>query len=197
MPNLVKIGVTTRSEVKRRIAELSRPPGVPLPFQCHYAGEVSHRAENIEHLIHETFAKNRVPSGKEFFSIDPEQAVSALRLAQAIDVTPQFETKLSIQEAKAIKVVERQRRSKTILSKLGIPIGAVLTLSRDPNVKCKVLADNKVEFRGKSMSQSLAAVQALRKLGYTTRSIAGTHYWLFKGKTIGQIRREKDQKQSD
>jgi hypothetical protein len=200
MPNLVKIGVTTRNGVKRRIMELSRNTGVPLPFQCHYAGEVSGHAENVEKLIHKLFAKNRVSSGKEFFSIDPEQAVLALRLASAKDVTPQkdvtpeFETRPDAEEAKAIKVVERQGRSKIIFSKLGIPPGAHLTLSRDRSLKCKVIAGNQVEFNGKAMSLSAAAVLALRKLRYTTRAASGPHYWMFKNKTIGQIRREKEHK---
>jgi hypothetical protein len=43
------------------------------------------------------------------------------------------------------------------------------------------------------MSLSAAAVRALRRLGYTTTAANGTHYWMLKDKTIGQIRREKEQ----
>ena len=193
MPTLVKIGSTTRRDVKKRVAELSRPTGVPLPFQCHFAGDVTTHAGNVERLVQELFSKDRVPSGKEFFTIDPEQAVIALKLAGATDVTPQFETKPKAEESRAIKVVEGKRRSKAHLSELGIRPGSQLTLSRDHKVKCKVLADHKVEFLGKPMSLSAAAVRALRNLGYTTSAASGPHYWLLKGKTIGQIRREKEQ----
>ncbi len=119
MPTLVKIGSTTRRDVRKRVAELSHPTGVPLPFQCHFAGDVSNHTGNVERLVQELFSKDRVPSGKEFFTIDPEQAVIALKLAGAKDVTPQFETKPKAAESKAIKVVEGKRRGKAHLSELG------------------------------------------------------------------------------
>jgi len=197
MPDLVKIGVTARNEIRKRITELSHSTGVPLPFQCYYAGEVTKHSENVEHLIHDLFKKYRVSSGKEFFTIDPDEAVIALKLASAKDVTPQLQMKHKPEEVKAIKKVERRRRNKTVLRDLGIHPGATLTLSKGHNLKSKVVQDNKVRYGNKDMSLSEAAVEALGKLDYKTRSAAGTHYWMFKGKTIGQIRKEKDQKQSN
>ena len=38
-PNLVKIGITTREEVQIRMSELYTT-GVPLPFECVFAGKV-------------------------------------------------------------------------------------------------------------------------------------------------------------
>jgi len=192
MPDLVKIGFTSRSEVSGRIAQLSRQTGVPLPFRCHFAGEVSHHAANVEKLVHKTFAKSQVTSGKEFFSIEPDEAVAALELANARDVTPQFQQRANPQEKRAIKTVERTRRGKTILEDLGIRPGAKLTFAKDHRITCTVAPDNKVRFEGRILSLSAAALKVLRKLGYKAHDVAGTKYWMLDGKTVGQIRREKE-----
>ena len=39
MPGLVKIGMTARAEIEARMNELYST-GVPLPFECSYAGRV-------------------------------------------------------------------------------------------------------------------------------------------------------------
>lgn len=60
MPELVKIGFTSRKEVAKRTAELDRQTGVPLPFQCFYAGEMVDKANDLEKPIQKTFAKDCV-----------------------------------------------------------------------------------------------------------------------------------------
>jgi hypothetical protein len=194
MPDLIKIGVTARSEVNRRIAELSRPTGVPLPFECHYAGEVGNHNENVEHLIQRLFAKSRVAKRKEFFRIAPEEAVYALRLARAKDVTPQFQKKHDAEGAKAIEALERGRRRNTVFSEVGIAPGTQLTLSRGKNVKCTVVEGNKVKFKGRVMSSSAAAVKALQDIGYTATSVSGPNYWTLRGKTVFEIAKRKRRK---
>lgn len=193
IPDLVKIGVTSRQQVMKRISELSRQTGVPLPFQCYFAGEVSNHADNVEHLVHKAFAKSRVPSGKEFFAIEPDQAVAALKLANANDVTPQFQTTSDAYEDEGIKLVKRTRRAKTFLKDLGIHSGTKLMLSRGRNIFCTVVDpdQNKVRFAGEILSLSAAAVEALRKLGYKTPAASGTAYWMYNGETLGRLRHKR------
>ncbi len=152
------------------------------------------RSGNVENLIHKAIAKNRVSGRKEFFSIDPEQAISALQLTNGKDVTPRFQTKPTAQEDKASKIVKRTRRENTVLKDLGIRPGTTLRLARGQNITCTVVAGNKVRFEGKTLSLSAAAVKALRKLHYKTLAAAGTKYWMLDGKSVGQIREEKERR---
>jgi T5orf172 domain len=196
MPGLVKIGKTGRNEVRKRLAELNSSSAVPLPFRCHFAGEVTEHSEDVEKTLHQLFASHRVNKKREFFRIDPELPVLALRLASAKDVTPQYETIPNEEEAKAV-ADQRQRRENTSLSKYGILPGSTLTLSRKPSLTCTVVDDTKVEFEGAVMSISKAAALAMQKLGYKSESYSGYDYWMFDDKTIWEIRRIKDEGQAE
>jgi T5orf172 domain len=72
MPNLVKIGFTTR-QVEERVAELSMATAVPGPFVIE-AVFASCEPEQHELTIHKTFVEARVES-KEFFRIDLVDAI--------------------------------------------------------------------------------------------------------------------------
>jgi hypothetical protein len=203
MPDLVKIGVTSRNDetdaidaVKQRLADLSQPTGVPYPFECHFAGEVPDQV-NVEKLMHQIFAEYRINPKREFFRLAPEKAVLALRLAQAKDVTPAHQLNLDSAEVQAVDA-EQARRGKTQLKALGILPGAELTLTRDSSIKCKVVEGNKVEYDGKILSTSAAALEALKKVaGFTATSVSGSDYWMFNDKTIWDIRMEKEQEKFD
>ena len=88
MPGLVKIGMTDRDDVKRRMSDLYTT-GVPLPFECLAAREIEDReAADIEKALHTAFGPNRVNSSREFFQIEPEQVQVLLRVMPGRDVTP-------------------------------------------------------------------------------------------------------------
>ena len=88
MPGLVKIGMTDRDDVQRRMGDLYTT-GVPLPFECVIAREIEDRqALEIENALHTAFGPNRVNTSREFFEIDPEQAQALLRVMPGRDVTP-------------------------------------------------------------------------------------------------------------
>ena len=88
MPGLVKIGMTDRDDVKRRMSDLYTT-GVPLPFECVAAREIEDReAADIEKALHTAFGPNRVNSSREFFQIEPEQVQVLLRVMPGRDVTP-------------------------------------------------------------------------------------------------------------
>ena len=89
MPGMVKIGMTDREDVQRRMSELYST-GVPLPFECIMALQVEGReASEIETALHTAFDPYRVNPSREFFKIDSEQAEALLRVLPGIDVTPQ------------------------------------------------------------------------------------------------------------
>ena len=88
MPGIVKIGMTDRDDVQRRMADLYTT-GVPLPFECAVAREIDGReALEIENALHTAFGPNRVNSSREFFQIDPEQVQALLKVMPGRDVTP-------------------------------------------------------------------------------------------------------------
>lgn len=88
MPGLVKIGMTDRDDVQRRMGDLYTT-GVPLPFECVIAREIEGRqALEIENALHTAFGPNRVNTSREFFEIDPEQVQALLRVMPGRDVTP-------------------------------------------------------------------------------------------------------------
>ena len=51
MPNMIKIGRTSGDGVERRVAELSRATGIPLPFKVAVARTV-HDARVVERALH-------------------------------------------------------------------------------------------------------------------------------------------------
>ena len=89
MPGIVKIGMTDRPDVERRMAELYTT-GVPLPFDCVVAREIQDReAVEIERALHTAFGPNRINRSREFFQLEPEQVEVLLRVMPGRDVTPQ------------------------------------------------------------------------------------------------------------
>jgi len=76
MPNLVKIGIA--SDINERMRQLYST-GVPLPFTCEYAGVVKNASE-VEKALHFAFGNNRLHDRREFFEIEPSQAIVLLKL---------------------------------------------------------------------------------------------------------------------
>ena len=88
MPGIVKIGMTDRPDVQRRMGDLYTT-GVPLPFDCVIAREIEGReAAEIERALHTAFEPNRINPSREFFQVEPEQIEVLLRVMPGRDVTP-------------------------------------------------------------------------------------------------------------
>lgn len=76
MPNLLKIGFTSRSPEERK-RELSRATGVPVEFNIKY--EVfSPNVNQLESRVHEELKKYRPNQKKEFFEIDLSHAIEII-----------------------------------------------------------------------------------------------------------------------
>jgi Meiotically up-regulated gene 113 len=72
--------------LEQRITELSRSTSIPLPFTCFYACTVND-CHFVEKQLHDAFGDNRANPRREFFVIDPERVVAALKLATIQEVT--------------------------------------------------------------------------------------------------------------
>jgi len=65
MPGILKIGKTTKEDVKLRMKELYSS-GVPLPFECVYAAKVKN-IDEVERALHTAFSPDRLNPKREFF----------------------------------------------------------------------------------------------------------------------------------
>jgi hypothetical protein len=189
MPGYVKIG-KTNTNLEQRIRDLSASTSVPLPFTPYYACTVRDAAF-VERQLHDAFGDNRINPRREFFTIDPERVVAALKLAQIEDITPGHDIVDSAEDQRALDEA-RERRSRFNFDLVDIPIGAELHFSRDETITARVIGrtgSESIEYNGKPTSLSLSAQEIL---GYHY-GIAGTEYWSYEGETLDERRRRMEE----
>ncbi|MXY03830.1 MAG: GIY-YIG nuclease family protein [Acidimicrobiales bacterium] len=139
MPGLVKIGVTERDDPQERIQQLFAT-NVPLPFDLEYAAAVDLPPRQVERALHTAFAPQRVHAGREFYRIDPEQAIAVLRLVAVRDMTGDAQAQASAAAEPADVQATKQftRRESMNFDGLGIKPGEILTFERDGGVQVRV-----------------------------------------------------------
>lgn len=186
MPEYIKIGRTC-SDVQQRMKELDRT-GIPLPFECYYAAEVEN-VEKVEALIHSVFKDRRVRKNREFFKVNPERVISAIKLVEVKNITPEVETDsdapiTDLEESISIAT----RQPNLTFSEIEIAVGTELEFINDSKIICTVIDDKKVEFRDQILSLSEAALIVRIEQGYTSKTINGWHYWTYKGVRLTGLR---------
>jgi hypothetical protein len=185
MPNLVKIGRTGATDAQARIAQLYGS-GVPVPFTLEYACKVTNSGE-VEQAMHIAFAPHRINPKREFFRIEPEQAIAILRLLHTQDVTSEMEAQPSEVDAQSVAAGEqlRKRRPNLNFEEMGIPIGSELhSIHGDATVM--VVGPKKVKLGDEELSLSAATNQVMQ-LDY---SLAPGPHWTYNGKLIRDIYEE-------
>ena len=191
MPGLVKVGRTTN--LAQRIKDLSSATGVPLPFVCHYAVEVEN-ATILEHTLHQLFSDKRVNLKREFFRLEPERVVVALSIGNFTEVNPDG-TAIEPLEREALEKATNAKRARISLEKLGIPVGANLTFSRDETRIAIVQADNKILIENSIRSLSDAASVILQEKSGKYTSVSGSDYWMYDGELLDERRRRLEENQ--
>ena len=184
MPGLVKIGRTT--DLETRLRSLSTHSGVPVPFECFYACEVTHSTK-VEKALHDAFGDHRINPKREFFRLNPDRAVAILELVALGNAAPTVEIADDPVELEALHR-EQSRREQFRFSLADVPIGATLTFSRDANITAKVVDDKRIEFEGEITSTSAAAAQVLLRFGWTVTKVQGPLYWVYDGETLVERR---------
>lgn len=187
MPNLVKIGKTTRSDVQTRMNELYSS-GVPFQFECAYAVEVDD-CSVVEKALHVAFDPNRVNPKREFFSIDPEQAIAILKLLSNNNVTPlindDLNSNVSSTELEAAKQAKKKRPSINYME-MGLMKGDVLTFVNDSTIGVVVASEKKVFYNEEEVSLTHVTKELL-ELDY---AVQPTKYWLVNGRNLREIWKE-------
>ena len=179
--NYVKVGRTI--DLEQRLKQLDNT-SVPLPFRCVFAIEVDDEIA-VEKLVHQAFADVRVRSSREFFEIDAQRVIAALKLTKGNDVTPKSDI---AEDAESIAALERTvgKRKTYTFNDAEVVVGDVLTYSKDESITAKVVADKKIEFEGEVISLSKAALILLHREGYTWKQANGWGYWMKDGETLGE-----------
>lgn len=180
MPGYVKIGKT--SDLEQRVRDLSRASGVPLPFEVFYAAKVRDM-HAVEKLIHDAFGDNRVAPNREFFKIAPERVVAALKLAEVENITPNQDFVDSPEEQRALDRA-RKNRSRFNFEMVKIPVGSVLTFTRNPEITCRVINDTQIEYNGSVRSLSDTAKEILA----VPYPVQGPVYWMYENETLDERR---------
>ena len=190
----VKIGLTTNLE--RRLRELDNT-SVPLPFRCFFAVEVENEAQ-VERLVHQAFADHRTRTNREFFEIDPQRVVAALKLTGGKDVTPRDDIADDAEGIEALQVATRKKRKTYKFSDAGIKIGDIISYAKDDQITATVISEKKILFEGQETSLSGSALTLLKREGYTWQTVNGWPYWVFENETISErLLRLQSDRQND
>lgn len=185
MPGLVKIGRTGQEDANARIAQLYTT-GVPVPFTIEFACRVENSVE-VERALHTAFAPNQINPKREFFRIDPEQAIAILKLLHVEENTQEIIQQPNQLDQQSLIAAEQMqaRRPNLNFEEMGIPIGAELNSVKD-DVIVTVVGPKKVKFGDEEMSLTAATRQVLG-LEY---SVAPGPHWTYNGKLIRDIYEE-------
>jgi hypothetical protein len=190
--NYVKVGRTTNLEQRLRSLDNT---SVPLPFRCVYAVEVVDEVA-VERLVHAAFADHRTRTGREFFEIDPQRVISALKLTSGQEVTPHKDIAEDDEGLAALEKAEGRRRIIGLFD-VGLKVGDELTFANDEQVNATVLSNKKVEFEGVAESVSSSALKVLHRQGYEWTTTNGWTYWQFDGETLNERRRRLEDEQAE
>lgn len=185
MPELLKIGKTTQSDVKIRMNQLYTT-GVPVPFECIFAVEVED-CSKVESALHAAFDPNRINPGREFFKIEAEQVIAVLKLLGEKEVTPELNTALneSVSQAERDSGNILKKRPSINFFEMGIPKGSVLNYKHGDEF-VEVVSERKVMFN----NQETSLTAATKKIMNIEHSVAPCPHWIFEGKLLRDIHKE-------
>jgi len=198
----VKIGKSSRP-VDVRSKELDNT-AVPLPFEIYATMKTTKYAE-VERIVHKQIDRLtdlRIRQNREFFNVHPAQALDILLdLAVALDdaiimkyedgqpyqVYPQTE------ESKNKKTIERKEIRKPFdFDMIGLNVGDTVVFDA-LNLPVKVAGKNKVEYEGRLWSLSAFCGTYLpEEMHNKSESYQGPKYFSYQGKTLWEIRLERE-----
>jgi hypothetical protein len=190
MPNIVKIGMTTKEKVDDRMNELYTT-GVPVPFKCEYACTVGNCSE-VEDALHIAFEPYRLNPKREFFKINPEQAVVILKLFAvnhkniADEVNKSVESGMDPIDVAAGNKLAKSKRAPLNFTELEIPIGAELVFIRNPDIKIYVVSEKKISYDSNNLSLTRLTTQLLER----EYNVQPSPYWTYNGRRLIDIYNE-------
>lgn len=148
----VKIGMTERNNIDKRLQELNAPTNIPLCYQCYATYEVDNPRE-VEKHIHSLIdriddslhTREQLDNGRirerEFFKITPETAYGIFKDVAALrgDSDKLKPTKPTMDQSQEQVIAEtRTKRSNNSFRLLDIPVGEKLAFLYDDSIVASV-----------------------------------------------------------
>lgn len=182
MPGMLKIGMTTREEIEIRMNELYTT-GVPLPFECSFAGKTNN-LKKVEKALHIAFGPQRVNPNREFFEIEDIQVIELLKLLCSEDVTPEVKNELDKVDEISKNAGKRfkEKRPKLNFEEMQISIGEKI-FSNSNDDYCEIYSSNKVKYNDEIMSLTRATRLSLEN----NYNVAPCPQWNYEGKNLSDI----------
>ena len=179
----VKIGMTERNDIDKRLRELNTPTNIPLSFRCYATYEVDKPLE-VEKSIHSIIdridgslhARERLDNGRirerEFFKISPETAYGIFKDIASLrgDLGNLKLYQPTQEEAQEEQIAEsRTKRANNSFELLGIKAGDTISFLYDESITATVLNNkNRIEYEGKDYSVTALAIKILiEKYGWS------------------------------
>lgn len=216
IPDYVKIGYAT--DLERRRKELSKSSSSPFSFKIYAYYEINEKdrseldrdtKETKEDLIIHKLIDTINPdlraidkdehTKREFFKISPETAYEILEsmaaFAHTSDSLHRVGPNGKINKVQAEKEeqsneekTEKGRRGPFSFAECGIEPGSIIILKDNPEITAKVIDDKRVECNGVVGTTSQLARDILGK----NHNVQGPVYWIYNGKLLDDIRKEKN-----
>jgi hypothetical protein len=191
MPGLVKIGQTGADDAATRLGQLYTT-GVPFPFKLEFAAKVAN-PEEVERALHRAFAPQRPNARREFFQIEPDQAIAILKLLHIEEVTAEIASEPSgavasddVTQAEVNAGNEYASRRPTLnFDEMGIPMGATLVFKNN-DTTVTVISARKIRFDGEETSLSATTKTLLGNDYY----VSPGPYWTYNGRSLRDIYNE-------
>ncbi|MDO4566235.1 MAG: GIY-YIG nuclease family protein [Oscillospiraceae bacterium] len=210
----VKIGMTERNDIERRLQELNSPTNIPLSYRCYAVYEVDNPLE-VERRIHSIIdriddslhAREQLDNGRmrerEFFKISPETAYGVFKDIAVLrnDLNNLKLYAPTLGQAQEQEIAEsRNKRSNNSFRLLGIDVGEEITFLYDDSIIAKVLNEkNKIEYEGVSYSVTALAVKILtEKYGWAENlHVNGWRFFTKDGTTLSDLRSQIEEAETD
>ena len=210
----VKIGMTERNDIARRLKELNTPTNLPLSYRCYATYEVEQPLE-VEKRIHiiidriddTLHAREQLENGRirerEFFKISPETAYGIFKdIAALRNDTDNLRLYRPTQEqSQEEEIAEaRTKRSNNSFKLLNIDVGEEISFLHDENIVAKVVNDkNKIEYEGEIYSvTALARKLLIERHGWSEDlHVNGWKYFTKNGLTLSDLRDRIENEESD
>ena len=182
LENMVKIGYAKNVEERRKQLSTS---ALPYEYEVYATYETNGNLEDkrLHQLIDDLNPKLRVSKNREFYDMMPEQAY---KLLEAIAIIS--DTTKKLRKIKQTHI--NMKRPPIDFIKCGIPQGAELIYTENPNIKVMVVNNHKVKYQEELTSLS-AIVKQLK--GY--KHVSGPSYFTYNGKVITEIADETQWKE--
>ena len=197
----VKIGKSTNME--KRLKTLNTT-ALPLPFKV-YATIKTSKYEELEKIIHKQIDRLtdlRINQSREFFNVHPAQALDIfLDQATALDdaIVTKYENgkprqMYPVQENSKEEKEKKPQRPPFDFSMVGLNVGDKVIFDA-LNLEVKVAGRNKVEYDGRLWSLSAFCGTYLpENMHNASEAYQGPKYFSYQGKTLWEIRLEKENK---